>query len=177
MNNKIRDKIKIVLGDITKEDVDAIVNAANNSLLGGGGVDGAIHSAAGPNLLHECRKLNGCETGDAKLTGGYNLMAKYIIHTVGPIWRDGKNNEDQLLSNCYKNSLKLAVNNNIASIAFPSISTGIYSFPLERASKIAFTTVTKFMESNNSIEVAKFVCFSESDYRIYFDLYNELFFN
>ncbi len=146
----MNDRIEIHKGDITKLKVDAIVNAANTSLLGGGGVDGAIHRAAGPELFEFNRKLSGCQTGEAKISPGFNLPAKYIIHTVGPVWNDGKNNvteavtkEDNLLANCYKNSLKLAVENGIKTIAFPAISTGVYHFPLERATKIAVTEVEK----------------------------------
>ena len=152
-------KIEIHKGDITKLKVDAIVNAANTNLLGGGGVDGAIHRAAGKELLEECKKLNGCKTGEAKITKGYNLSAKYIIHTVGPVWNRGNNNEDDLLANCYKNSLKLAVENGIKSIAFPAISTGVYRFPLERATKIAIDEVTKFPNDSDEIEKIIFVCF------------------
>ena len=160
-------RIKAAKGDITTFQVDAIVNAANSSLLGGGGVDGAIHRAAGPDLLKECRTLNGCPTGHAKITKGYNLPAKFVIHTVGPVWHGGNNNEDELLADCYKNSLKLAEENNIKTIAFPSISTGVYSFPFERACKIAIKTVKEFLENNTSIERVIFVCFSEGDFEVY----------
>lgn len=141
--------IQLVKGDITKiDDVDAIVNAANTSLLGGGGVDGAIHQAAGPELLAECRLLGGCKTGQAKITKAYRLSCKNIIHTVGPVWNGGSYNEDELLADCYRNSLKLAAENGIRTIAFPSISTGIYSFPLERAAKIAVSTVNAYVKEN-----------------------------
>ncbi len=163
----MKEKIEVLRGDITILKVDSIVNAANTTLLGGGGVDGAIHRAAGPELLEECRKLNGCSTGEAKITRGYNLPAKYVIHTVGPIWRGGNNNEDKLLRNCYYNSLNLAVENNIKTIAFPSISTGVYGFPFERACKIASKTINEFLQNNESIEKVIFVCFSESDYNNY----------
>ncbi|MBI1936638.1 MAG: O-acetyl-ADP-ribose deacetylase [Ignavibacteriales bacterium] len=160
-------KIEIVQGDITKLKVDAIVNAANTSLLGGGGVDGAIHRAAGPKLLEECRTLGGCPTGEAKITKGYDLPAKFVIHTVGPVWRGGNNNEDNLLANCYRNSLRLAAENEIKSVAFPAISTGVYSFPIERATKIAVSTVNKFLMNDTTIEKVIFVCFSKSDCEVY----------
>jgi O-acetyl-ADP-ribose deacetylase (regulator of RNase III) len=161
------DRIEVQKGDITKLKVDAIVNAANTSLLGGGGVDGTIHRAAGPELLEFNRKLGGCQTGEAKISPGFKLPAKYIIHTVGPVWNGGKNNEDKLLANCYKNSLRLAVENGVRSIAFPAISTGVYRFPLERATKIAISEVKKFLEKNKSIEKVIFVCFDEETYRVY----------
>jgi len=163
----MRDRIQIQPGDITKLKVDAIVNAANTSLLGGGGVDGAIHRSAGPELLEFNRKLGGCKTGEAKISPGFKLPAKFIINTVGPVWNGGKNNEDNLLANCYKNSLKLAVENNFKTIAFPAISTGVYRFPLERATKIAVAEVKKFLKKNESVEKVIFVCFDEETYSIY----------
>jgi len=166
-------RIQIQQGDITQQKVDAIVNAANTSLLGGGGVDGAIHRAAGPKLLEFNRKLGGCSTGEAKISPGFRLSAKYIIHTVGPVWNGEKNNEDNLLANCYKNSLKLAVENNVKSIAFPAISTGVYRFPLDRATKIALDEVKKFLEKNKSIEKVVFVCFDEETYQVYEKVLNE----
>ncbi len=157
-------KIEILQGDITKLEVDAIVNAANESLLGGGGVDGAIHRAAGPKLLEECRKLNGCATGDAKITKGYNLKAKFVIHTVGPVWRGGKFDEDVLLKSCYLKSLLIAEENKFKSIAFPAISTGVYGFPFERASKIALETVYDFISQSKSLQKVIFILFNESDF-------------
>jgi O-acetyl-ADP-ribose deacetylase (regulator of RNase III) len=151
--------IVIVEGDITKQKVDAIANAANTSLLGGGGVDGAIHRAAGPELMAECRTLHGCPTGDAKVTRGYRLPAPWVIHTVGPVWRDGKHSEDELLASCYRRSLQLAVHTGIRSIAFPAISTGIYGFPLERATRIAVREVRAFLEKKTSLKKVLFVCF------------------
>jgi len=163
----MKNRIEILKGDITKLKVDAIVNAANTSLLGGGGVDGAIHRGAGPELLEFNRKLEGCSTGEAKISPGFKLPAKFIIHTVGPVWNGGKNNEDKLLTNCYKNSLQLAKENNVKTIAFPAISTGVYRFPLERATKIAVSEVKKFLEKNASIEKVIFVCFDEENYQVY----------
>ena len=160
-------KIELIQGDITKLEVDAIVNAANKSLLGGGGVDGAIHRAAGPELLEECRTLNGCETGEAKITKGYNLQALHVIHTVGPVWYRGINNEPQLLANCYKNSLELAVNNKLKTIAFPNISTGVYRFPKEIAASIAIRTVKDFLSKNKQILKVYFVCFDDENYNLY----------
>jgi len=157
----ITGKINVIEGDITQLSVDAIVNAANTSLLGGGGVDGAIHRAAGPGLLAECRGLNGCETGDAKITQGYNLPADWVIHTVGPVWRDGNHGEETLLASCYYRSLELAKQNNIRNIAFPAISTGAYRFPPERAARIAVGTVKQVLEEKTTIEKAIFVCFSK----------------
>jgi O-acetyl-ADP-ribose deacetylase (regulator of RNase III) len=163
----VAEKIEVWQGDITTLKVDAIVNAANSSLLGGGGVDGAIHRAAGPGLLEECRKLNGCRTGEAKITGGYRLPASHVIHTVGPIWHGGKNHEDELLANCYRNSLALAAHYSLKTIAFPAISTGVYSFPMERATKIAVSEVKNFLEQNPSIEKVIFVCFGNEAYKTY----------
>ena len=161
--------LNTVLGDITKiTEVDAIVNAANTSLLGGGGVDGAIHRAAGPELLAECRTLHGCNTGEAKITGAYNLPCEYVIHTVGPIWHGGKDNEAELLANCYYNSLVLAVDKGIKKIAFPSISTGVYSFPVDLAAKIAIGTVKRFLDANpGSLQLVEWVLFDENTYSYY----------
>jgi O-acetyl-ADP-ribose deacetylase (regulator of RNase III) len=160
--------IKVYQGDITTLAVDAIVNAANRTLLGGGGVDGAIHRAAGRELLAECRTLNGCETGEAKITGGYKLPAKHVIHTVGPVWHGGKNNEDQLLENAYANSLRVAAENGLKSIAFPAISTGVYGFPKDRAAHIAVDTIKRFLETHD-MEVI-LVAFSASDAQRYEEL-------
>ena len=168
--------IETVLGDITKQtDVEAIVNAANNSLLGGGGVDGAIHRAAGRELLAECRTLNGCETGEAKITSAYKLPCKYVIHTVGPIYRGGNSDEPQLLANAYKNSMKLAMENKIRTIAFPSISTGVYSYPLEEAAEIAVKTVNDFyLEHQNEFDCIRFVLFDARTKQAYDNAINKI---
>ena len=154
-------KIEIIQGDITKQSVDAIVNAANCSLLGGGGVDGAIHRAAGPELLAECRTLNGCRTGEAKLTRGYKLPAKYVIHTPGPVWHGGNNGEADKLRSCYRNCLVLASENGCKTVDFPSISTGVYHFPLEKASEIAIKTISEYLFEHPEIERVRMVCFDE----------------
>ena len=163
-------RISLHKGDITKLAVDAIVNAANSSLLGGGGVDGAIHRAAGPELLAECRMLHGCKTGQAKITKGYNLPAKHVIHTVGPVWNGGVKNEDALLQSCYRNSLDLAISHRIKTMAFPAISTGIYRFPIPRAAGIALKTVNTILASNQDIQKVIFVCFGDDVYQSYKDL-------
>ncbi len=160
-------RIAISKGDITACDVDAIVNAANKSLLGGGGVDGAIHRAAGPELLAECRTLEGAETGEAKITGGYRLKARHVIHTVGPVWHGGGGNEEGLLADCYRNSLRLAAEKGLASVAFPSISTGAYGFPIRLAAPIAMRTVREVLESGSGVEKVFFVCFSQADLDVY----------
>jgi len=160
-------KIEAVQGDITQQPVDAIVNAANSSLLGGGGVDGAIHRAAGPELLEECRRIGGCPTGEARITQGYRLLAQHVIHTVGPVWSGGKRREPQLLRGCYRNSLRLAADHALRSIAFPSISTGAYRYPIEQAACIAVETVRQQLEQPTSIELVRFVCFSGGDLEVY----------
>jgi len=160
-------RIEILQGDITKLKMDAIVNAANSTLLGGGGVDGAIHRAAGPELLAECRTLNGCKTGDAKITKGYNLPARYVIHTVGPIWHGGKSGEPELLASCYRNSLGLAIKNNLKSIAFPNISTGVYGYPKQKAAVIAIDAVSSFLYENPQLDKVIFCCFDEENLQIY----------
>jgi O-acetyl-ADP-ribose deacetylase (regulator of RNase III) len=173
MNSNIN-RISLILGDITKLEVDAIVNAANSSLMGGGGVDDAIHRTGGPAILNECREIvarqGRCETGKAVITIGGNLPARFVIHTVGPVWHGGKNNEAELLENAYLNSLKLAIENGVETIAFPNISTGVYSFPKEEAAEIAIGTVTGFLSGNDQIRQVYFVCFDQENY----DLYTQL---
>jgi len=159
------ERIEIIQGDITLQKVDAIVNAANKSLLGGGGVDGAIHHAAGPRLLEECRTLHGCETGSAKLTRGYDLAARWVIHTVGPIWQGGGHDEDRLLAECYRSCLRLAKENRVCSLAFPSISTGAYGFPVKRASKIAARVIWDHLKHNLLPEKVILVCFDTTTFQ------------
>ena len=163
----MQERIETIQADITTLDVTAVVNAANSSLLGGGGVDGAIHRAAGPGLLEECRQLNGCPTGEARLTAGHELTAAYVIHTVGPVWGGGNNDEDALLEACYRNSLQLVAEHDMDSVAFPAISTGVYRFPLERACGIALTTVDQFLQGNDRVRRVVFCCFSAGDLATY----------
>ena len=160
-------RITVIEADITTLPVDAIVNAANSSLLGGGGVDGAIHRAAGPKLLAECRTLGGCPTGEARITGGYDLPAKHVIHTVGPVWHGGSHGEDDDLANCYRNSLSLALRHGVKTLAFPAISTGVYGFPLDRATKIAVREVQQFLADHPEIEQVTFCCFSRDAAELY----------
>jgi O-acetyl-ADP-ribose deacetylase (regulator of RNase III) len=168
------EQVEIIQGDITRLEVGAIVNAANEKLLGGGGVDGAIHRAAGPELLEACRELDGCPTGEARITKGYNLPARYVIHTVGPVWQGGDCNENNLLASCYRNSLQLAVDHNLRSIAFPSISTGVYRFPIELASRIALRVILDFVETDEAAPRVVMTCFSEQDLEIYRQVYQKL---
>jgi len=169
----LEERISIIIGDITKQEIDAIVNAANTSLLGGGGVDGAIHRAAGKQLLEECKTLGGCPTGEARITKGYNLKAKYVIHTAGPVWNGGKYGERDKLANCYKNSLALAAKYKIKSIAFPSVSTGVYRFPVEEACRIALKEIKCFLKNNTSIEKVVIVCFDKNTFDEYEKANNE----
>lgn len=172
-----KERMELIKGDITKLKVDAIVNAANSSLLGGGGVDGAIHRAGGKEILDECieirNKQGGCKTGKAVITTAGKLPAKYVIHTVGPVWRDGNNEEEQLLANCYINSFRVAVENKVETIAFPNVSTGVYGFPKELAAKIALEEVAKFLSTNNTIRKVIFVCFDDENFKIYSEMMEE----
>ena len=163
----VTEKIEIIMGDITDRADDAIVNAANTSLLGGGGVDGAIHRAAGPALLEECRTLNGCPTGQARITGGYGLRVKHVIHTVGPVWRGGMSGEPELLASCYRNSLQLAAEAGIKTVAFPSISTGVYRYPVEKAAAIALNEIMNFLKNNTTLKKVTVVCFDNATYSAY----------
>ncbi len=171
----MKERVEILQGDITKQEVDAIVNAANTSLLGGGGVDGAIHRAAGPELLEETRKIGGCPTGEARVSKGYNLPAKWVIHTVGPVWSGGSRNEEALLAGCYRNSLAAARDLKIRSIAFPGISTGAYRFPLRRATEIAMEETKRFLDSDETLNKVVFVCFGEDAYSTYREVYKSVF--
>ncbi|HUA68546.1 MAG TPA: O-acetyl-ADP-ribose deacetylase [Candidatus Saccharimonadales bacterium] len=170
----VSNRIAIVEGDITKQCVDAIVNTANTTLLGGGGVDGAIHRAAGPELLAECRALNGCATGQAKISRGYKLSAKWLIHTVGPVWRDGSHDEDTLLASCYRSCFTLVEQHDIKTVAFPSISTGAYGFPMDRAARIALREVKHFLEGNHTVEEVILVCFGVGALEVHKAAYQEI---
>ena len=171
----MKDRVEILKADITTLKVDAIVNAANSSLLGGGGVDGAIHRAAGPGLVQECRLLGGCKTGQAKITRGYNLPARHVIHTVGPVWNGGGQGEPELLASCYRSSLSLAAQNNVKTIAFPAISCGIYGYPVEQACEIATKEIIKFLSNNDSIEKVIFTCFGQDIYQAYVEIFEREF--
>ncbi len=168
------ERFKVLQGDITKEKVEAIVNAANESLLGGGGVDGAIHRAAGPGLLAECRTLGGCPTGQARITSGYKLPARYVIHTVGPVWSGGNAGEDDLLASCYRSCFELVEQHGIRSVAFPAISCGAYGYPLERAAAIALEAIRSFLQSNHEVERVHVVCYTSDVYDAYWGLLNDL---
>ena len=172
--NEILQKIEVIQGDITKMKVDAIVNAANTSLLGGGGVDGAIHRAAGPELVEECRRLGGCPTGQAKATAGYRLPAKFVFHTVGPVWHGGQHREDELLASCYRECMRLAKEHGVRTIAFPAISCGVYHFPLERAARIAIGTLLDCHKDNPAIEKVSLVCFDSQVYQTYSKVLKEI---
>lgn len=171
----MKEKIRIIEGDITSQAVDAIVNAANTTLLGGGGVDGAIHRAAGPELLEETRQMGGCPTGEARVSKGYLLPARWVIHTVGPVWSGGHRNEEALLANCYRNSLQASVDIGARTIAFPSISTGAYRFPLERAAEIAMRETRRFLEQDSTLKEVAFVCFGQEVLTTYQDVFQRVF--
>ena len=171
----MEDRVRIEKGDITKQKVDAIVNAANQSLLGGGGVDGAIHRVAGPELLEETRKIGGCPTGEARVSKGYRLPAKWVVHTVGPVWAGGHKNEEHLLTGCYRNSFKEALGVGVKTIAFPSISTGAYRFPLERATEIAMEETKKILDNDKTLTKVVFVCFGKDAFNIYQEVYKRVF--
>jgi len=171
----MEERVRMEKGDITKQQVDAIVNAANQSLLGGGGVDGAIHRAAGPELLEETRKIGGCPTGEARVSKGYRLPAKWVVHTVGPVWAGGHKSEEKLLAGCYANSFKAALDVGAKTIAFPSISTGAYRFPLERATEIAMEETKKVLDIDKTLTKVVFVCFGEDAYKTYQDVYKKVF--
>ena len=170
----MRERISVTRDDITRQQVDAIVNAANSSLLGGGGVDGAIHRAAGPELVAECRTLGGCPTGEARITRGYRLPAHHVIHTVGPVWHGGQRGEPALLASCYRNSLELAARHGLETVAFPAISTGIYGYPLEPAARIAVTETARFLEAHPAVQRVTFVCFGDEAYRAYQRIVDEM---
>jgi O-acetyl-ADP-ribose deacetylase (regulator of RNase III) len=173
MQKEILQKLEIRQGDITQLDVDAIVNAANTSLLGGGGVDGAIHRAAGPQLLEDCRSIGGCPTGEARITKGYRLLARHVIHTVGPVY-SGSARDREKLSSCYRSSLALAVKHRLASIAFPAISCGVYGYPIEEACRVALDTTAEFLETHPSLQKVIFILFSAADLKVYKDYFNQL---